>query len=109
LATLAIGIFYSEVFTRLVVMSPSIWWDDYAIFRLVGILGEKPPLKIWLDTGTAEPGWELARELCKYLVDKGWHPGFDLAYLEVKGADHSEAAWAARVEPALRFLFPPEK
>lgn len=106
LATLAIGIFYSEVFTRLIVMSPSIWWDDYAIFRLVGILGEKPPLKIWLDTGTAEPGWELARELCKYLVDKGWHPGFDLAYLEVKGADHSEAAWAARVEPALRFLFP---
>ena len=106
LATLAIGIFYSEVFTRLIVMSPSIWWDDYAIFRLVGILGEKPPLKIWLDTGTAEPGWELARELCKYLADKGWQPGFDLAYLEVKGADHSEAAGAARVEPALRFLFP---
>src|SRR5213080_2738983 len=52
LATLAIGIFYSEVFTRLIVMSPSIWWDDYAIFRLVGILGEKPPLKIWIDTGT---------------------------------------------------------
>ena len=109
LATLAIGIFYSEVFTRLIVMSPSIWWDDYAIFRLVGILGEKPPLKIWLDTGTAEPGWELARELCKYLADKGWQPGFDLAYLEVKGADHSEAAWAARVEPALSFLFPARK
>ena len=109
LATLAIGIFYSEVFTRLIVMSPSIWWDDYAIFRLVGILGEKPTLKIWLDTGTAEPGWELARELCKYLVDKGWHPGFVLAYLEVKGADHREAAWAARVEPALRFLFPAGK
>ena len=106
LATLAIGIFYSEIFTRLIVMSPSIWWDDYAIFRLVGILGEKPPLKIWLDTGTAEPGWELARELCKCLIDKGWHHGFDLAYLEVKGADHSEAAWAARVAPALRFLFP---
>jgi predicted alpha/beta superfamily hydrolase len=87
-------------------MSPSIWWDDYAIFRLVGILGEKPPLKIWLDTGTAEPGWELARELCNCLVDKGWQPGFDLAYLEVKDADHSEASWAARVEPALRFLFP---
>src|SRR5437762_7287026 len=109
LATLAIGIFYSEIFTRLIVMSPSIWWDDYAIFRLVGILGEKPPLKIWLDTGTAEPGWELARELFKYLIDKGWHLGFDLAYLEVKGADHSEAAWAARVEPALRFLFPAGK
>jgi predicted alpha/beta superfamily hydrolase len=106
LATLAMGIFYSEVFTRLIVMSPSIWWDDYAIFRLVGILGKKPPLKIWLDTGTDEPGWELARELRNYLIDKGWQLGVDLSYLEVKGANHSEAAWAMRVEPALRFLFP---
>ena len=109
LATLAIGIFYSEVFTRLIVMSPSIWWDDYSIFRLVGILGEKPPLKIWLDTGTDEPGWKLARDLRDYLIDRGWHLGIDLGYLEVKGAGHSEAAWAARVEPALRFLFPPGK
>ena len=109
LATLAMGIFYSEVFTRLIVMSPSIWWDDYAIFRLVGIVGEKPPLKIWLDTGTDEPGWELARHLRDCLIDKGWRLGTDLSYLEVKGANHSEAAWAARVEPALRFLFPPVK
>src|SRR5881409_3288921 len=107
LATLAIGIFYSEVFARLIVISPSIWWDDYAIFRLVGILGEKPPLKIRLDTGTDEPGWELARNLRDYLIDKGWQFDVDLSYLEVKGADHSEAAWAGRVEPALRFLFPP--
>jgi len=28
------------------VMSPSIWWDDYAIFRLVGILGDRPLMKI---------------------------------------------------------------
>jgi predicted alpha/beta superfamily hydrolase len=109
LATLAMGILYSEVFTRLIVMSPSIWWDDYAIFRLVGILGEKPPLKIWLDTGTDEPGWELARDLRNYLIDKGWRLDVDLSYLEVKGAAHSEAAWAARVEPALRFLFPRAK
>src|SRR5216117_2285090 len=78
LATLAIGIFYSEVFTRLIVMSPSIWWDDYAIFRLVGIVGDKPPLKIWLATGTAEPGWQLARELRNCLIDKGWRPDVDL-------------------------------
>jgi predicted alpha/beta superfamily hydrolase len=109
LATLAMGIFYSEVFTRLIVMSPSIWWDDFAIFRLVGILGQKPSLKIWLDTGMDEPGWELARDLRNYLIDKGWQLEVDLSYLEVKGAKHSEAAWAARVEPALRFLFPPAK
>jgi hypothetical protein len=66
-------------------------------------------LKIWLDTGTAEPGWEQARELLKRLVEKGWKLPKDLQYMEAQSADHSEAAWAMRVEPALRFLFPPTK
>jgi predicted alpha/beta superfamily hydrolase len=107
LATLAMGILFSETFTRLIVMSPSIWWDEFAILRLVGILARKPPLKIWLDTGTAEPGWEQARELCDCLIDEGWQLDVDVKYLEAEGAGHNEAAWAARVEPALRFLFPP--
>jgi len=41
------------------------------------------------------------------LAKKGWKLRDDLHYMEVEGADHTEAAWAARVEPALRFLFPP--
>src|SRR5438552_5798175 len=105
LATLAIGILFPHAFTRLMVMSPSIWWDDFAIYRLVDSIDKKPPLKIWLDTGTAEPGWEQARELLKRLVEKGWKPPKDLQYMEAQSGDHSEAAWAARVEPALRFLF----
>jgi predicted alpha/beta superfamily hydrolase len=107
LVTLTMGILFPQVFTRLIVMSPSIWWDDFAVCRLVDTLEQKPPLKIWLDTGTAEPGWEQARELRDRLIEKGWQPDVDLSYLEVKGADHSEAAWAARVDPALRFLFSP--
>jgi predicted alpha/beta superfamily hydrolase len=107
LVTLAIGILYPQVFSRLIVMSPSIWWDDFAIYRLVDSIEQKPPLKIWLDTGTAEPGWEQARELVNRLLEKGWKLQKDLLYMESQGADHSEAAWAARVEPALRFLFPP--
>jgi predicted alpha/beta superfamily hydrolase len=106
LATLAMGILFPQAFTRLIVMSPSIWWDDFSVYRLVDMVEEKPPLKIWLDTGTAEPGWEQARELRNRLVEKGWSLDADLSYLEIKGADHSEAAWAMRVEPALRFLFP---
>jgi predicted alpha/beta superfamily hydrolase len=106
LATLSIGILYPQVFSRLMVMSPSIWWDNFAICRLVDSIQQKPQLKIWLDTGTAEPGWEQARELVNRLLEKGWKPQKDLQYMEAQGADHSEAAWAARVEPALRFLFP---
>ena len=109
LVTLAIGILYPQVFSRLSVMSPSIWWDDFAIYRLVDSIQQKPPLKIWLDTGTAEPGWEQARELLNRLLEKGWKLPKDLQYMEAQGSDHSEAAWAARVEPALRFLFPPTK
>ncbi len=109
LATLAIGILHAEVFSRLMVMSPSIWWDDFAIYRLVDSIEQKPALKIWLDTGTAEPGWEQARELLKRLLEKGWKLQKDVLYMESEGADHSEGAWAARVEPALRFLFPPAR
>jgi predicted alpha/beta superfamily hydrolase len=108
LATLAIGIFFSETFTRLMVMSPSVWWDDFAIIRLLGILHEKPPLKIWLDMGTGEPDWQQVHELRDALIDRGWQQDVDLKYLEVEGASHTEAAWAARVEPGLRFLFPPQ-
>ena len=107
LVTLAIGILFPHAFNRLIVMSPSIWWDDFAIYRLVDMIEKKPALKIWLDTGTAEPGWEQARVLRDQLIGKGWHLDVDLTYLEAEGADHSEVAWAARVDPALRFLFPP--
>jgi predicted alpha/beta superfamily hydrolase len=109
LVTLTIGILYPQVFSRLIVMSPSIWWDEFAIYRFVDSIEQKPPLKIWLDTGTAEPGWEQARELLNRLLEKGWKLQKDLLYMESQGADHSEAAWATRVEPALRFLFPPAR
>src|SRR6201993_1908094 len=65
LVTLAIGILYPTAFRRLMVMSPSVWWDDFAIYRLVDLIERKPPLKIWVDAGKAEPGWEETRELCK--------------------------------------------
>jgi predicted alpha/beta superfamily hydrolase len=107
LVTLAIGILFPHAFTRLIVMSPSIWWDDFSVYRLVDMIKEKPQLRIWLDTGTAEPGWENARALRDRLVETGWKLFDDLQYLEIEGAEHSEAAWAARVDPALRFLFPP--
>ncbi len=107
LATLVLGLWFPRAFSRLAVMSPSIWWDDCAIYRIVDELVEKPPLKIWLDTGTHEPGWERAQVLRGRLVGKGWRLYDDLQYTEVPGADHSEGAWALRFEAVLRFLYPP--
>jgi hypothetical protein len=88
-------------------MSPSVWWDDFSILRLLGYLDQKPPLKIWLDMGTGEPEWEQVEELRDALIDRGWQSGIDLEYHLIPNAGHNERAWAARVEPALRFLFPP--
>jgi predicted alpha/beta superfamily hydrolase len=107
LATLVLGLWFPHVFNRLAVMSPSIWWDDCAVYQIVDELEEKPPLKIWLDTGTNEPGWERAAVLRDKLLEKGWRLYDDLQYIEAEGADHSEGAWAFRFETVLRFLFPP--
>ena len=93
--------------TRLAVMSPSIWWDDCVIYKIVDALDEtaKPPLKIWLDTGTHEPGWERAAVLRDRLVEKGWRLHDDLHFVEVEGADHSEGAWVGADRPGAAFSF----
>jgi hypothetical protein len=47
-----------------------------------------------------------ARALRDGLIKKGWRLEVDLAYFEAEGAEHTESAWAERVAPMLRFLFP---
>ncbi len=107
LLTMTLGLWFPDVFSRLAVMSPSVWWDDQVIVRLVEALDDKLPLRIWLDTGTHETGWERTRALRDALMEKGWRVYDDLQYTETLGAGHTESAWAARVDPMLRFLFPP--
>lgn len=109
LATIALGLWYPNVFRRLAVMSPSIWWDNCVLYKMVEAIDDqaRPPLKIWLDTGTHEPGWERARVLRDGLTEKGWRLYDDLHYFEAEGADHSEGAWAHRFDAVLRFLYPP--
>ena len=53
-----------------------------------------------------EFGPEKGEAIWKALVEKGWKLFDDLQYIEVEGGDHGEGAWATRVDPALRFLFP---
>src|SRR5437868_4450801 len=108
LATLYLGFTYPEIFGKLAVLSPSVWWDNKAILKMIQKTQPKPRLKIWLSMGTEESktGVRDANLLDDALVAKGWKEGEDLHYEVIPGAKHEEAAWAERVEPVLRFLFP---
>lgn len=109
LLSLYLGLLNPSVFGLLGVLSPSVWWDNRFIVRRVRALATKPPTRIWLSIGTAEgPGaLDAARRVRDVLVVKGWREGRDLAYTEAAGAPHHEIAWAAQMDPMLRFLLPP--
>ncbi|MGC2545948.1 MAG: esterase, partial [Silvibacterium sp.] len=40
------------------------------------------------------------------LKARGWRTNIDLHYEHIAGGTHDEAAWAERVGPMLRFLYP---
>ncbi len=108
LISLYLGLTCPGVFGKLAVMSPSIWWDHRAIISTVNQANPKPTLKIWLDMGTCEGARHVrdTEHLHRLLIRLGWRDGDDLRYVEVENAIHDEAAWAARFEQVLRFLFP---
>lgn len=111
LVTLYLGLRHPNVFGKLAVLSPSVWWDSRVILKLVRRTDPKPRLSIWLDIGTGEGARAVrdTRALRDELVHAGWVPGSDLVYTEIPEAGHHEAAWASRVGPFLRFLFPAQK
>lgn len=111
LVTLYLGLKNPQVFSKLMVMSPSVWWDHGMILRFAQQLRAKPSTRIWLDIGSKEgkftPGY--VRQLRDLLITQGWRLDADLKFTEIRGGHHTEAAWAKRVEPALRFLFPKQR
>jgi len=111
LVTLYLGLAYPQVFGKLMVMSPSIWWNNCDILKHVRKLRKKTAQKIWLDTGTCEgqnPSKCVkdAEDLFALFQAKGWQLGRDIQFLEDEGAGHNEKAWGYRIRNALKFLFP---
>jgi predicted alpha/beta superfamily hydrolase len=103
------------------VMSPSLWFSHGAIFDYVQ---NAPYLsgKIYLDVGTREQGGSMlalrklaksrktygsVRRMKRILVRKGYRLRRQLLFVEEKWAGHSEADWARRLPPALRFFIEP--
>jgi predicted alpha/beta superfamily hydrolase len=107
LVSLHLGLSRPDAFGKLAVMSPSVWWDRRVILSTVRRVRPRPPLKLWVDMGTAEGrrGLDDARLLKAALVGAGWVPGQDLHYAEYEGGTHSEGAWAERFGAVLRWLY----
>ncbi|HEY0427220.1 MAG TPA: alpha/beta hydrolase-fold protein [Pyrinomonadaceae bacterium] len=108
LVSLHLGLKRPDVFSRLAVMSPSVWWANNQIIRETAKIGERLPLRIWLDIGKREGGRikHQVRALKEILLANGWRQNLDFAYLEIPEARHEESAWAARFGEVLKFLFP---
>jgi predicted alpha/beta superfamily hydrolase len=111
LVTMHLGIKYPQVFRRLAVVSPSVFWANKDIVARVKALTKKQPSKIWVDIGTEESKGsqetvEDTRLLRDALVAEGWVMDKDLKYLEVVGAFHTESAWADRIDDILKYLYP---
>jgi len=108
LISLYLGFAHPEVFGKIAVMSPSLWWDHRSILNTITQQATKAELRIWLDMGTAEGTRHLrdADMLERLLVKRGWKAGIDLAYVKAQGAVHDERAWSDRFGDVLRFLFP---
>jgi predicted alpha/beta superfamily hydrolase len=113
LVTLYLGLRHAEVFGKLAVLSPSVWWNHKSI---LGYLNERAPgiwekPRMWLDVGDREGRRTLdnVEQLYRRLIANGWKPGETLHLERVEGGTHDEASWAARVGPMLRFLFPAAK
>jgi predicted alpha/beta superfamily hydrolase len=111
LVTMYLGLRYPEVFGKLLVMSPSVWWANRDILKKVHRANHKAFQKIGLDVGTCEGSnpqscLRNVEDLRDALVLKGWRLGCDLKFVADQGAGHDEKAWGARTGDALKFLFP---
>jgi predicted alpha/beta superfamily hydrolase len=108
LISLYLGFAHPEVFGKVAVISPSLWWDQRSILNAIHQQTTKPDLRIWLDMGTAEGARHLrdADMLERLLLQRGWKSGVDLVYVKAPGAVHDECAWSDRFGDVLRFLFP---
>ena len=55
LLTVYLGLKYPNVFGKLAVLSPSVWWNQRAILDIVARASDQSrPPRIWLDVGTKE-------------------------------------------------------
>lgn len=111
LITMHLGLKHPDVFGNLLVVSPSVWWDNQWIITEVNNLSQPTSQRIWLDMGTAEGDQMIngSRALRNALIKKGWATDSELMYIEASKAPHNERAWAERFPDMLKYLYGKKK
>lgn len=101
---------YPEVFHKVGMMSPTVYWSHHQILKDVSDLPHG--LKLWVDIGTEEGSnihteetVESTQDFVYALRQHGYVINRDLGFFIDYLVGHDEYAWGKRVDKALRFLF----
>lgn len=99
---------HSDIFGRVIAMSPSLWWDKCWLLRNRDELLRDRKTRVWIDAGTSEGASTEcnAEALRNALVERGFMPDEEVKFMRAEGARHCEQDWAHRVHHGLRFTFP---
>jgi len=110
LLTIYLGLKYANIFGKLAILSPSVWWNRRAILDFVHRAPIESRSRIWLDAGTKEGASTVQNVAALHdaLVQRGWQDNQNLHFELIPDAQHNEDAWSRRVGPFLRFLYPAE-
>jgi predicted alpha/beta superfamily hydrolase len=107
LVTFNMGLRRPDLFGKLGVVSPSLWWgDNDAAAKLKSYDYQGLKSKIWLDTGDAEGRFmSFTEDVIAEIKNIKNNYDLDLVYYQAPDAVHSESAWAKRVHSPLLYFF----
>ncbi len=98
---------HPQAFGGALVMSPSFWLQDQAIFEDIAAQPDPPVSRIYLDAGAREDRGRLlpmVAAMAAHLTNRGWDDDRLLWRPDARGG-HNEASWRRRLPKALRFLY----
>jgi predicted alpha/beta superfamily hydrolase len=98
---------YPRTFGGALVMSPSFWVANQAIFLDTAAQPTPEVSRIYLDGGAREAKGqvvETVKKMVEHLTERGWDSDRLMWRADARGT-HSEASWRRRLPKALRFMY----
>ena len=96
LLALYVAYAHPNVFRNAGAMSGAFNYDNGLFYYYLIDTAPAPLCHIYIDTGTVSDNLAACRYTRDILLNKGFHLGHDLTYIEAVGANHTPHAWATR-------------